>query len=47
MRHKKIEAMFLVTHDMHQLLLGPQFVDTLFIGRLRPNMSIRHAVINY
>ena len=24
---------------------GPQFVDTLFIVRLRPNMSMRRAVI--
>ena len=29
-------------------ILGPQIVDTLFIVRLRPNMSMRHAaIINY
>ena len=27
--------------------IRPQFVDTLFIVRLMPNMSMRRAVINY
>ena len=29
-----------------QYLVRPQFVDTLFIIRLRPNMSMHRAVIN-
>ena len=28
-------------------IVRPQFVDTLFIVTLRPNMSMRRAVINY
>ena len=29
----------------NRITLRPQFVDTLFIVRLRPNMSMRRAVI--
>ena len=29
----------------NRITLSPQFVDTLFIVRLRPNMSMRRAVL--
>ena len=40
-----IWKLLLKTFSEYKVSLRPQFVDTFFIVRLRPNMSMRRAVI--
>ena len=40
-----IWKLLLKTFSEYEVSLRPQFLDTFFIARLRPNMSVRRAVI--